>query len=134
TMEKVQAILENEDYVVTIQNGRHALISDEPESIGGKDKGMNPHELLCASLASCTLATLRMYAERKNWKLGTIIIEVQIKEITVNGTKKAHFYRHIRFEKPLSSEQRERLKQIADACPISKILKSGENIIETYIA
>lgn len=133
-MEKVQAILENENYVVTIQNGKHTLISDEPESIGGKDKGMNPQELLCASLASCTLATLRMYAERKNWQLGTILIEVNIKEINENGTKKAHFLRHIRFEKSLSNEQRERLKHIADACPVSKILKSGENIIETHIA
>lgn len=133
-MDKIQAILENENYVVTIQNGKHTIISDEPESLGGKDKGLNPQELLCASLASCTLATLRMYAQRKNWQLGAILIEVQIKEVNIDGNKKAHFTRHIRFENHISSEQKERLKHIADACPVSKILKSAENIIETHIA
>jgi len=133
-MEKlIRSQLAQENYQVKLQSASHEILADEPENQGGKNTGMNPHELLSASLAACTSITLKMYADRKQWELGEIGVEVSMEEINEGGTKKAHFIRQITFSKSIGHAEKDRLKQIAEACPVSKILKSGENQIETII-
>ena len=67
-------------YKTDITNGTHNLIADEPISIGGTDLGLNPGELLEASLASCTTITLRMYINRKEWQVDEIEVNVKTKK------------------------------------------------------
>lgn len=129
----ITAQLGEQNYRIDIRSTKHQIFADEPQALGGSDTAMNPYELLSASLAACTLATLRMYAQRKQWNLGEIDIEISFEDSDENGTKKARFLREIRFEKELEQAHKERLKQIADACPVSKILKSSNNTIETLI-
>ncbi|KOY86625.1 hypothetical protein AD998_11155 [bacterium 336/3] len=133
-MEKlIDSVLENEKYQVKIHSSHHQIIADEPEDLGGKNTGMTPYELLSASLAACTSITLKMYTERKEWNVGQINVTINFEEISESGTKKAKFIREISFANDIEQTEKDRLKQIADACPVSKILKSGENTIETII-
>ena len=69
-------------YEHAIQMREHRLIADEPEEKGGTDKGPKPAELLAASLASCTAITIEMYADRKQWGLGEVQVEVDFTEAT----------------------------------------------------
>ncbi|MCU0437179.1 MAG: OsmC family protein [Raineya sp.] len=133
-MEKlIDSVLVQEKYQVKIQSTHHQLIADEPEDLGGKNTGMTPYELLSASLAACTSITLKMYTERKQWEVGEIHVTISFEEISDSGTKKAKFIREISFSNEVGQTEKDRLKQIAEACPVSKILKSGENTIETII-
>ena len=129
----IKAFLAEQNYRVDIRSAKHQIFADEPEELGGTDTAMNPYELLSASLAACTLATLRMYAERKQWELGEIFIDISFEVSDENRTKKARFLREIRFSQEITQEMKDRLKQIAEACPVSKILKSSLNTIETFV-
>lgn len=111
----------------TVRN--HTVIIDEPLSNGGQDKGPDPTEYVCVALASCTTATLKMYANRKQWKIDSLMVEVE-KETTADG--KNIFKRTLHIKGTLDEEQLKRLTQIADACPVHKIL-SQANTIETYL-
>lgn len=133
-MEKlITAQLGEQNYRIDIRSAKHQVFADEPQALGGSDTAMNPYELLSASLAACTLATLRMYAQRKQWNLGEIDIEISFEVSDKNGTKKARFLREIRFAVEVEQATKDRLRQIADACPVSKILKSSNNTIETIV-
>ncbi|GAB4133311.1 MAG: OsmC family protein [Raineya sp.] len=133
-MEKlICASLGEQNYRVDIRSAKHQIFADEPQGLGGSDTAMNPYELLAASLAACTLATLRMYAQRKQWLLGEISIQIHSEASDENGIKKIRFLRIIHFEENIDQEKKERLRNIADACPISKILKSSNNTIETIV-
>ncbi len=123
------AIIASEKYAVRLQNGRHEFVSDEPRELGGGDTGPAPDELLEASLASCTAITLRMYADRKNWPLAEVAVTVTL-ERKDNETL---FNRNIVLNGTLDDSQRERLLQIAKACPVSKTL-SGTIRIDSKIA
>ena len=101
-----------------IQARSHQLQADEPLSNGGTDSGPAPYELLLAGLAACTSLTLRMYADRKQWPLEKIRVEVTSEKID----KTTIFIRHVYFEGALDDEQRNRLLQIANACPVHKAL------------
>jgi putative redox protein len=107
-----------EKYQVKLQNGRHEFVSDEPTDIGGADTGPAPDELLEASLASCTAITLRMYADRKNWKVAAIDVTVTLER----KDGKTIFTRDIVINGEVDEEQRSRLLQMAKACPVSKSL------------
>ncbi len=112
------ATIASEKYHVRLQNGRHEFLSDEPADLGGADTGPAPDELLEASLASCTAITLRMYADRKNWKVAAIEVTV-----TLERTEgKTIFTRKISINGEVDEEQRARLLQMAKACPVSKSL------------
>ncbi len=114
----IEAIIHNTPYKTTIQAGNHTLTSDEPIENGGKDKGFNPFELLLSSLGSCMAITMKMYAERKDWDIGEVKVELAMEkegEYTVINRK-------VTFSDDLTAEQQKRLKQIANACPIHKIL------------
>ena len=108
-------------YAVIVEAGGHELRADEPVSAGGTGTAPRPTELVLAGLASCTSITLRMYAQRKGWDLGTIDIAVALHD--EHGTPRIE--RSIAFSLPLSAEQRSRLAEISEKTPVTKMLKSG---------
>jgi putative redox protein len=115
--------LDKSHYRTKVYAGGHFIYADEPEDIGGTDEGMTPGALLLASLGSCTAITIRMYADRKGYALDTIKIELAIcneKEMDVETV----ITRKISFTGDLSAEEQQRLMQIADKCPIHKILSN----------
>ena len=113
----------------TVQIGPHTLAADEGVAEGGSDAGPAPHEWLLAGLGACTSMTTKMYAERKGWPLERV-------EVKVEGRKTDDafvFHRIITFTGPLDAEQRTRLLEIANKCPVHKTL-SGRILIETELA
>lgn len=120
----VQSTIGAENYRVTHSNGRHSFFADEPEALGGKDTAPTPDELLEASLASCTLVTLRMYTNHKQWNVGEIKVDLSL----VREKEKSIITRTLHFENQLSDEQKQRLAQVAKACPVSKILAGGNEL------
>lgn len=115
-------------YQTVIKSGHHQLLADEPERNGGADTGMNPQSLLLASLSSCTSITLRMYIDRKQWPVHEITVDVELFTTGLMQSIKCI----ISYEGELSVEQELRLLQIANACPIHKIL-SRSMAIETFL-
>lgn len=115
---------------ITWRNGQ--FLMDEPENVGGKDLGMDPFSTLLASLAGCTLSTLRMYIDRKEWIIPEINISLNLYQETVSGELTTTIRRNITFSGEVSAEQKDRLLIIADKCPISKLLK-GKTIINTTL-
>jgi putative redox protein len=121
----VQSTIATENYRVAHTNGRHSFFADEPEALGGKDTAPTPDELLEASLASCTLVTLRMYTTHKQWDVGEIKVSVSL----VREKDKSIIIRELHFEKELNDEQKQRLAQVAKACPVSKTLANANELI-----
>lgn len=120
--------LDRSNYRSKIYSGGHFIYADEPADLGGTDEGMSPGALLLASLGSCTAITIRMYADRKEIALDAVKIELAIcKEDEI--TKETTITRKIEFTGDLTSEQHERLLQIADKCPIHKLLSNPITIL-----
>lgn len=111
---------------------RHRLISDEPLQLGGADMGVNPYELLLAALGSCTSMTLRMYANHKKLDLEDIEVELRHSRIHLEdcaacdkqNTLVDSINREIRLVGQLSEDQRKRLLEIANLCPVHKTLEN----------
>ena len=122
------ASIGSKNYQVTLQNGRHEFLADEPLDKGGEDAGPDPDELLEAALASCTAVTLRMYAERKKWPVAEIEVTVSFERVE----NKTVFTKSIRINGGIDEIQRQRLKEIAERCPVSRTLL-GEVEIKTNI-
>lgn len=119
--------LDRSHYKTKVYSGGHFIYSDEPESAGGTDEGMSPAALLLASLGSCTAITIRMYADRKQYNLDAIKIDLAIcSEDQMD--KSTTITRTIEFTGQLSEEEKARLMQIADKCPIHKILSNPVKI------
>ncbi len=110
-------------YLCTIQWRNGTLIMDEPESIGGQDLGPDPYSTLLASLAGCTLSTLRMYINRKGWEIPEIKVSLNMSK-NEDDELETIISRTIDFSNEISAEQKERLLLIAEKCPVSKILKN----------
>ncbi len=104
------------------------LLADAEVSRGGAGTGPSPHEYLAAALASCTSMTLKMYSERKAWKLENVIVTVDIDR--TNDVE--IFIRDIQLMGELETEQKERLLDVANRCPIHKAL-AGEIQIKTQL-
>ena len=109
-----------------IQIGRHQLLTDIPEALGGEDSGPEPHDILAAALAACTALTVRLYAARKGMALEDIRVRID------HGQKDGvyEFTRHIEYVGALGAEDRQRLTDIANKCPVHKTL-SGTIRIHT---
>jgi uncharacterized OsmC-like protein/alpha-beta hydrolase superfamily lysophospholipase len=112
---------------------KHHVLGDEPKSYGGTDRGLTPYQFLAAGLGACTSMTVRMYARRKGWPLDHISVDVTHDKVHAqdagNGMKPLEtFTRVITLEGALSEDQRERLLEIADKCPVHKTLERGSHI------
>ncbi|MDI1316398.1 OsmC family protein [Flavobacterium sp.] len=127
----IEGQIGTQKYLCTIFRRNGKLMMDEPESLGGKNLGPDPFSTFLASLASCTLPTLRMYIDRKEWTIPEIKISLNLSQVTVPGFQTSIF-RTISFSSEISTEQKERLLSIAEKCPISKLLK-GNITIETTL-
>jgi putative redox protein len=108
----------------------HVVVADEPTDNGGDDSGPSPQELLAASLASCTAITMEMYANRKGWDVGEVVVDVNY-EPAQRGSP-TRFEMEVRMPKELAEEQRERLMQIAAKCPVHRTLE-GEVMFEERV-
>jgi putative redox protein len=115
--------LDRSHYKTKVYSGGHFIYADEPEHVGGTDEGMSPAALLLASLGSCTAITLRMYADRKNFNLEHIKVELAICE-EEEMSEETVITRKIEFSGDLTDAERERLFVIADKCPIHKMLSN----------
>lgn len=112
-------------YQQTVQAGRHTLIADEPESVGGEDAGPAPFDYLLTALGACTSMTLRMYAEIKKLPLESVSVALRHEKIEVEGQGKVdRIERRITLKGDLSPEQRARMLEIANKCPMHRTLTS----------
>ena len=115
------------NYIQKIRAGRHALLADEHAALGGADAGPNPFAYVLSGLGACTSITLRMYAERKGWRLGAVTVRLKLfreetgirveREVAVGGE--------------LDDDQRARLADICERTPVTLALKSGIEIRTT---
>lgn len=121
---EVKTILGTEKYLMNISAGNNTIIADEPIAKGGQEKGFNPVELLASALSSCTAATIKMFADRKEWD----VKEVSVKVLFDNEDKEKgiQLKKIISLEGNLTEEQKEILHKTAHACPIQKMLTGGE--------
>lgn len=143
TNQQVAARIEREKYTVQIRAGRHTMIADEPESVGGQDLGGNPYDHLLASLGACTAMTLRTYADRKEIDLESATIHLSHEKFyatdceecgsTGAETRIDRIERVVELEGNLSDEQRARMLEIADKCPVHRTLTSP-TVIDTRLA
>ncbi len=113
-----------EKYKVTHNNGRHQFYADEPADKDGADTAPTPDELLEAALASCTLVTLRMYTDHKQWNVGAIHVSVAL----LREEGKTIITRNLKFEHQPTAEQQQRLIQVAKNCPVSKTLGAASEL------
>ncbi|HXX32001.1 MAG TPA: OsmC family protein [Myxococcaceae bacterium] len=111
-------------YAQDIRSGNHRLSADEPASAGGTDTGPSPYGLLLAALGACTSITLRMYAERKGWSLGTVHVSLRI--FKDDGSDRIE--REVAVSTPLEETQRARLADICERTPVTLTLKRGAAI------
>lgn len=117
---KSRASIKHEKYRTQISTVAHNFIVDEPLEVNGKDLGPNPGELLSASLAACTAITIKMYANRKGWDLDEAIVYVDFKRnIKEDSTS---FTKEVQLIGDLSNEQKQRLLEIGNRCPIHRTL------------
>jgi len=115
--------------------GRHVLSADEPQIRGGHDVGPSPYGFLSAGLGACTAMTLRAYVERHNWELRRTTVEVRHEQaVAVDGTSMVdRFHRIVHLDGDLSEDQRLRLLQIAERCPVSETLRHA-SVVESELA
>jgi uncharacterized OsmC-like protein/pimeloyl-ACP methyl ester carboxylesterase len=126
-------------YGQSIVSGRHVLAADEPEPVG-LDAGLSPYDLLLAGLGACTSMTLRMYADRKNLPLDKVTVSLRhsrthAEDCTDCETKEGRLdriERVISLEGDLDEDQRRRLHEIADRCPVHRTLQS-EVVVDTTV-
>ena len=118
----VTAVLGGTPYVVTLSDGTHEWLADEPVEAGGGSRGPSPHQLVLSGLGACTAITLRMYATRKGWRLSGVTVELQLNPDGASATGGSEIRRRITLQGDLTDEQRERLLQVANACPVAKTL------------
>lgn len=127
----------DEGFTTLIKTGKHYITADEPADVGGNDYGPSPYQLLSASLAACTAMTLRMYADKKKWDIDQIQVSVNHEKRHVEDSQKQdnqakidHFDRKLDISGNIDDEQRRKLLEIADKCPVHRTLE-GDIKIDT---
>lgn len=132
--------LKEDKFTTTIQTAKHSFIADEPESVGGNDFGPSPYDFLSAGLAACTVMTLKLYAERKQWDLQEVYAYITYSkkhstDLMSDSEKPSridYLTKKLVFIGSLDEFQKQKLKEIASKCPVHKTLLS-QTIIETEI-
>lgn len=112
-------------YATQLVLAHHHLVADEPVDLGGGDTGPAPDELVLGALGACTAITLRMYAERKQWPLEAVDVSL---EYALRDKGRTVIRRTVHLSGPLDEAQRERLLQIANACPVHRILTGAVEV------
>ena len=118
----------------------HHARADEPRAYGGTNRGMSPYGFIAAGLGACTSMTIRMYARRKGWPLDHVRVDVSHDKMHAqdakagSGDKIDSFRREIHLEGDLTAEQRSRLMEIADKCPVHRTLERTSTIVTTLAA
>jgi putative redox protein len=115
------------DYATSITTGHHRLTADEGPELGGRDSGPGPYDLLVASLGACTAITLRMYAQRKQWPVETVHVDIRF----MREGDEQRIDRVIRIEGKVDGEQKKRMAEIAERTPVTLTLKRGIEIRTT---
>ncbi|MEX2601179.1 MAG: OsmC family protein [Balneolaceae bacterium] len=136
----VHVHLGDENYKTVLNAGNHEVIADEPESSGGGDQGPDPYDLLLMSLGTCTAVTLRMYAERKEWPVEGVYLELRHYRDHAEDcegcddpkTKIDKIEKEIIVKGDLTDEQVERLLEISNKCPVYRTL-TGQVEIDSAI-
>jgi putative redox protein len=123
--DRVQAVFSGTNYGTTITASGNSILSDEPIEIGGLNSGFNPFELVIAGLASCTIATIKMYLDRKGWTVDSIEVNVELETSDQNDPS---IIRLITIKSDLSLDQLKRVLAVANACPVHKLLSKGISI------
>ncbi|WP_299505553.1 alpha/beta fold hydrolase [uncultured Roseobacter sp.] len=119
---------------ITSSDGHH-LLADEPLAYGGTNKGLSPYGFLSAGLGACTSMTIRMYARRKGWPLDHVSVDVNHNKVhaqdaeTAVGEKIDTWRRRISLAGKLTQDQRARLLEIADKCPVHRTLERSSTVI-----
>lgn len=119
-------------YQVEARVGDAALLIDEPVSAGGLGSGPNPYNLLSAALGACTTMTIRLYADRKKWPLKHV--EVAVRHNRPNLQGRDVFEIDVKLDGALDDEQRARLMEIADRCPVHLTLARGSDVQARLVA
>jgi len=149
TNRQVAARIGRDHYTVQMRAGRHTMVADEPARVGGKDLGGSPYDYLLAALGACTVMTLRMYADRKEIPLESVTAHLSHEKVHAtdgkacaengaddgtasHGANMDRIERVLVLKGDLTAEQRERLVEIADKCPIHRTLTS-RTIVETRL-
>lgn len=125
-------------YTTQITTDRHAFLADEPSPVGD-DQGPTPYELLLGALGACTSMTLLMYARRKGWSLTGVQIELahtrdhaqDCEDCEETPRSLETIERRMHFEGELTEEQRERLMEIAQRCPVHRTLAAAPRVIDS---
>jgi putative redox protein len=131
-MQTISATIDTRLYRTEIKSASdNIVIADEPQEMGGKNLGFSPSELLAASLASCTLITLRMYINRKQWEVSEINIKIDFEKDAEQNV--ALFTCKIEVIGEIDEIQKQRLETIANSCPIHKTLTHSIEIKTTLI-
>ena len=127
-------------FLQDINNGPyHHVLADEPEAYGGTNRGLSPYGFLSAGLGACTSMTIRMYARRKGWPLTHVSVDICHDKVHAqdagerSGTKVDTFQRRIRLEGDLSAEQRAKLLEIADKCPVHRTLERSSHVVTELV-
>jgi len=102
-------------------NNRHTIVTDEPVELGGGDVGPAPHELLPATLAACISTMISMYAQNKGWQLSGVRVDVEYDHQSVPR----HFDVVVQLPDGLTPDQIERLRRVADSCPVRRAMEAG---------
>lgn len=116
--ESIRIYSEAEPWATRMNSGEFELWADEPEDEGGANSAPNPFQYLLAALGSCTSITVRMYAARKGWDLQSLVVDIDM----FRRESDILFERRIQLFGNLDEEQRQRLLQVAKACPVAKII------------
>jgi len=119
---KIQGGIGHEHYVSKLSMRGHVLVADETTENGGTDAGPVPTELLLSSLAACTLTTLRMYVDKKDWEVDRMDLEMGIRIEKTDSGQISHVSTALDISGNVTDEQKERMLEIARKCPIHRLL------------